>query len=343
MELLPRIVLTAFPFLDAMIILAVSLAGAVFVDLIVVRVVRRLVASTATDLDDRVISLLHRPIFLTVLLFGGALALRRIGVDQAWNRVLQTVLIFVWAVALIRVTSLLSGHLHRFVSGESNAGQNLGSLFKNVTAILIVISAAMAVLSAWQVSITPLLASAGIAGAAVAFASKDTIANFLGGISVLVDRPYSLGHYIVLESGERGEVVDIGLRSTRIKTRDDILISVPNSIMANSKIVNESAPVKKFRVRIPVGVAYGSDLKKVEALLVGVAGDNPSVEEEPPPRVRFRAFGDSSLNIELLCWTGDPENRGRVVHELNLAVYERFGAEGIVIPFPQRDVHLHNR
>jgi small-conductance mechanosensitive channel len=225
---------------------------------------------------------------------------------------------------------------------SSSAGQHFGPLMRNVTVVSVLVLGAMGVLSIWNVSVTPLLASAGLAGAAVAFAAKDTIANFLGGVSILFDRPYLVGHYVNLESGERGAVVDIGLRSTRIKTRDDILITVPNSIMANSTIVNESAPIRRFRVRIPVGVAYGSDIENVESVLMDVAAKNSGIEEEPPPRVRFRSFGDSSLNFELLCWADDPMNRGRVIHELNSAIYGRFAEEGIAIPFPQRDVHLHD-
>ena len=111
--------------------------------------------------------------------------------------------------------------------------------------------------------------------------------------------------------------------------------------MANSKIINESAPVKRFRVRIPVGVAYGSDLEKVEAILLATAAANPGVEKHPAPRVRFRRFADSSLDFELLCWAADPEMRGKITHELNTAVYGQFEEGGVKIPFPQRDVHLH--
>lgn len=167
----------------------------------------------------------------------------------------------------------------------------------------------------------------------MAFAAKDTIANFFGGISIFVDRPYKIGDYIVLDKGERGEVVEIGIRSTRIKTRDDILISIPNSIIANTKIINESVPIPKFRVRIPIGVAYGSDIDLVEKTLIEIASENENILQEPEPRVRFREFGESSLNFELLCWAKEPALRG-------LTVYNNFKKKGIKIPFPQRDIHI---
>lgn len=341
MEILPVIRLTASPVVDAAIIVVASAVAALLIDLFVTRVAARLVSSTSSDVDDKLIAALHRPVFLTAFLLGTELAMRTLELPLIYFKVLQTLLVLIWSVAVVRIAGVLFDNLPRIMQGGSSAGRDLGTLLKNVTVVVVLTMGAMGVLTIWDISIAPLLASAGIVGAAVAFAAKDTIANFLGGISILADRPYSVGHYIILESGERGEVVDIGLRSTRVKTRDDILITVPNSVMATSKIINESAPIKRFRVRLPVGVAYGSDAAQVETILLGIASSHEGVEKAPEPRVRFRAFGDSSLNFELLCWVDHPMNKGKIIHELNLAIYEKFGEEGVQIPFPQRDVHLH--
>ena len=190
-------------------------------------------------------------------------------------------------------------------------------------------------------SLTAVFASAGIVGLGVALAARETLANFFGGISIFLDRPFKSGDYIVLDSGERGQVVEIGLRSTRMLTRDDIQISIPNSLMTSTKIINESAPHPRFRVRIKVGVAYGSDVDQVEEVLLAVARQNSMVAPGPKPRVRFRNFGDSSLEFELLCWARRPEDRGRAIHELNHQIYKAFDEADIQIPFPQRDIHLN--
>ena len=189
-------------------------------------------------------------------------------------------------------------------------------------------------------SVTAVFASAGIAGLAIAVAARETLANFFGGISILLDRPFTTGNYIILDSGERGEVVDIGLRSTRILTRDEILICIPNSVITNVKIVNESAPAPRFRIRIKIGVAYGTDVEQVEEILMKLARENELAANNPAPRVRFRAFGDSSLDFELLCWARRPEEKGRLIHSLNKEIYNALNEAGICIPFPQRDVHL---
>ncbi len=191
-------------------------------------------------------------------------------------------------------------------------------------------------------SVTAVFASAGIAGLAIAMAARETLANFFGGISILLDKPFTTGDYIILDSGERGEVVDIGLRSTRMLTRDEILICIPNSVITNVKIVNESAPAPRFRVRIKIGVAYGSDIEQVENILMELANRNELAAKNPAPRVRFRAFGDSSLDFELLCWARRPEEKGRLIHSLNIEIYNGLNDAGIEIPFPQRDVHLFN-
>jgi len=191
--------------------------------------------------------------------------------------------------------------------------------------------------------VTAWLASAGIAGIAIGFAAKDTLANFFSGIFIMVDSPYNIGDYIVLDSGERGRVSMIGLRSTRILTNDDIEITLPNGVIANAKIMNESGgPTEKHRVRVAVGVAYGSDIDKVRSILHNIALTNENVCENPEPKVRFRAFGDSSLDFQLLCWINKPGMRGMVRDELNTAIYKEFNKNNVEIPFPQRDIHIKN-
>ena len=185
-------------------------------------------------------------------------------------------------------------------------------------------------------------ASAGIAGFAVAMAAKDSLSNLFGGVTIFLDRPFQTGDYIVLDDNERGEVVQIGLRSTRIKTRDDVMITIPNSIITNTKIVNQSSPEPMFRVRIKLGVAYGSDIKQVETILIGQVRSNPLAAQHPDPRVRFRNFGDSALEFELLCWAKRPHDRGKLMHELNTSIYNAFAEAGIQIPFPQRDVYIRS-
>jgi len=308
------------------------------------RVLRRLAARTKFDFDDILVDFLHTPIYWTIFLLGVLHAMVLPPLPVPWQFVLpatiKSLLLLVWTVGLIRFLNLLAERNLAATFTRGKVGKDMFLLIKNIVRVVVAVTGLLWLLSIWQVDLTPLFASAGIAGIAVALAAKDTLANFFGGISLFMDNTFKVGDFIILDTGERGEVVEIGIRSTRVNTRDDVLITIPNSILANAKIINESAPVPRFRIRVPVGIAYGSDLGKVEEVLLAVTRANPSIAADPEPRVRLRAFADSSVNYELLCWVDDPSLKGREIHNLLKAIYQAFAEHAIVIPFPQRDVHL---
>lgn len=327
-------------FLLFVLYVVIAKAADVFID----KVLRRLVKITKSELDDKLIDISHRPVFITILILGSVNAIRIMSPPASVvfysSGFLYSLLVFIWGTCVIRISNLtIKSHVHK-VADITGLSREVIPLIENVLKIVVIVAGMMVILSIWKINVTPLLASAGIAGVAVALAAKDTLANFFGGISIFMDRPYKISDFIVLDGGERGEVVEIGIRSTRIKTRDDILISIPNSILANTKIINESAPIPNFRIRIPASVAYGSDIEKVEEILLGIADDNDYILKEPKPRVRFREFGESSLNFQLLCWTKEPVLRGRAIHEVNKAIYHKFNEAGVNIPFPHRTVYL---
>ena len=311
------------------------------------RVLTSLVRKSKFHLDDQLLEILHRPIWISVVLVGAIAAVQWISPRPPFpfvlTALLKSLLVLIWAFTINRVVLRITEDLISHWRHAGREGGEIIGLVGKITRILVIAGGVFLLLSVWKINITPLLASAGIAGVAVALAAKETLSNFFGGVTVLLDQPYKVGDYIVLDSGERGEVVDIGLRSTRILTRDDVQISIPNAIITNTKVINESAPEPRFRVRIKVGVAYGSDVDQVEEILLSVARNNPHLSPQPEPRVRFRVFGDSSLDFELLCWANQPRDKGRIIHELNREIYKSFGQAGIVIPFPQRDVHVHSQ
>ena len=135
-------------------------------------------------------------------------------------------------------------------------------------------------------------------------------------------------------------MVEVGIRSTRIQIRDDILITVPNPIMSTTKIINQSAPKPRYRIRIDVDVSYDSDLRQVEKALIGVATENHALAKKPEPRVRVRNFGESAIRFQLLVWVQDPRHRGRETHNLLKMIHLAFQENDIVMPFPQHDIHV---
>ena len=186
----------------------------------------------------------------------------------------------------------------------------------------------------WGWDVTGWLASAGVIGIVIGLAAKDTLANFFSGIFIMADAPYKENDYINLDSGERGYVTNIGLRSTRLLTRDDIEITIPNSVIANSKIINESGgPNEDERVRINIGVAYGSDIDKVRNILLDIANKNDNISKKNTPRVRFRTFENPLSISNFFSGFQKPEMRGRVSDEINTEVYKTFNRENIEIHF----------
>ncbi|MFT7487493.1 MAG: MscS family membrane protein [Candidatus Paceibacteria bacterium] len=215
-------------------------------------------------------------------------------------------------------------------------------VFDNLAKVGFLAIAVYFVIEVWDLNAAGWLASAGVAGIALGFAAKDTLANLFAGVFIIADSPYQVGDYIVLDSGYRGKVLHIGLRSTRMLTRDDVHITIPNSVIGNAALVNETAGAPQYRLKVKVGVAYGSDVDQVRAALFKVAKESKFILQEPEPKVRLRSFGDFALDFELQVWIRNPEVRGRTYDELNTAIYKLFANEGIEIAFPQQDLHLRS-
>jgi len=251
-ELIRSLHITDSAYLNALIAVIVFIILAWFVDVFVDKVLRRFTHFTKSDLDDHVLDVIHRPLFYSVILVGLLVVFVDLNPSAKTLYILKasiySVFTLLWCVTIIRTGNTIIGHSVSTVQDTTGLSKDVEPLVENILLIVVIIGGAFLVLTIWNINVTPLLASAGIVGVLVALAAKDTVGNFFGGISIFVDKPFKIGDYIVLDGKERGEVVMIGIRSTRIKTRDDILITIPNSIIANSKIVNESAPQPQFRI-----------------------------------------------------------------------------------------------
>lgn len=330
---------------QALKVLMVSVILAYLVRWLLTRVAPKITALTSTGFDDQIIKALKTPVFLTVLLFGTNLALLLIELPNTYYAyglsALKTAAILVWVIFFGRMAKLLLESLSRRPESFTLVQPQTLPALGNLTTTVILGGAIYFLLLAWRIDVSAWVASAGILGLAVSLAARDTLANLFAGLAILADAPFRVGDFIVLESGERGEVTEIGLRSSRLITRDEIEIIVPNSVLANTKIINEAGgPDPRHRVRVQLQVAYGSDMAQVRRVLLETASDEEQVCQEPEPRVRFRRFEDSGVAVELLAWVPEPWMRGRVLDSLNTRVYNRFAEEGIEIPFPQRVVHM---
>jgi potassium efflux system protein len=218
--------------------------------------------------------------------------------------------------------------------GAVHAYQSLG--YYALLAILFV--------TALHIADIPLTAFAVLGGAlaiGVGFGSQNIVNNFISGLILLAERPIKLGDLVELE-GTYGNVERIGLRSTRVRTGDNIHVIVPNSAFLENRVINWSHNNRQVRISVSVGVAYGSPTRAVEKLFLQAIQEHPRVQENPEPTVLFTAFGDNSLEFEARFWVVIKSLMARriIESEIRFRIDELFREAGIVIAFPQRDVHL---
>ena len=333
------------PWMRALAVLGLAVLVGGVAKLVMSNVLTRLTQRTGTDVDDKVLKILASPVFTSVVLIGVYYAVELLDTDRSTllftRRTVETVALFVWVGAAFAVTRPILEGLAGLADRVTWIQSRTVPLLDNFGRVMLFLLAVYMLLRIWEWDVTPWVASAGVVGLAFGFAAKDSLANIFGGLSIIIDTPYKIGDFIVLETGERGAVTKIGLRSTRVLTRDDVEITVPNAQIAAAKIVNEAGGyTEKSRIRVKVGVAYGSDIQQVRDILLAAAAVGKFALPEPEPRVRFRELGDSSLNFELLVWIELPELRGQCVDSLLTEIYNRLNAAGVEIPFPQRQLHI---
>jgi MscS family membrane protein len=342
--------ITTQPWAQAGLVLAAFLVLAKIVDLIfrgIFRVMTRKAEGKDKVADERLLRLLRGPLQLSVVLIGIGVGLRLLEFSVSANlltlRALLTVALFSWASATFRATGLLLRAASRNPNRFKAIQDPTFPLFNNLAKLMLFGLFLYLAIQVWGWDATGWLASAGVAGLALGFAAQDTLSNLFAGVFILADRPYRVGDIISLDTGERGRVSFIGLRSTRLMTQDDVEVTIPNAVMGGAKIVNESGGPKRYeRVKIPVGAAYGSDIDQVmEAIReVGAGLDQKHVCRNPPPRPRFVAFGASSLDFLLMVWVRDPAMRDEIASQALIDLYKRFDELDIEIPYAKRDLYI---
>ncbi|MGS2721266.1 mechanosensitive ion channel family protein [Paraglaciecola aestuariivivens] len=333
------------PWLQALMVVLLSFAVASLFKYGLVAGLRYLVKRAHYQWADGVLDLLHRPIYYSVFLIGLTSALFIIQPEQLYfyifTSLFKSLAVIIWTVFVLKGSQVLLQSLVIHPTRFNSFNHKTRPLFQNLLNIIIIIFSVYLIFTTWDVDMTAWLASAGIVGIAVGFAAKDTLANLFSGVFIMADAPYKVGDYVVLDSGERGEITHIGIRSTRMFTREHIEITIPNSVIGNAKIINESGgPHEKSRCRIPIGVAYNADIDLVKQVLMDIALNEPLVCEDPEPRVRFRRFSGSALDFELLVWIEKPETRGRVIDILNCQVLKQFRVHNIEIPYTKQDLYI---
>lgn len=317
-------------------------------------IIQRATGKITSGLAQQIFRTTRRPVYLAVVTYvvrsGFVEARERIGADLIgvweyidgffYTLIVGTTSYLVYSV----VKAVLDWYLNQIaVKTDSDLDDQFIPVLDTVAKVVVVFIGTTMVLSRFEVDVRALLGTAGIASLAVAFAAQETLANMIAGFTILVDRPFRTGDRIELDNGQIGDVFEIGLRSTKILSFDNTLLVVPNKDIAGAKIVNHSYPSPRVKVKPQIGVAYGSDMEKVLQIILDICRSHPKVLSDPEPTAYFTGFGDSALNVLAVCWIEDYRDKFQVIHDINMEIKRRFEAEGIEIPFPHREVYIHNR
>lgn len=310
------------------------------------RLLVRWTEKSATQLDDIIIATTKLPSLLWILILSTLIALQLVEIPEDLSQVLDKILVALLILSLtIVVARLLVALIQKYASRlPIETALPMTGLTQTLTQWAVILIGVLILLSTLGINITPLLTALGIGGLAVALALQDTLSNLFAGLHVILARQIHPSQRIRLDSGEEGYVVDIGWRSTTLRTPSNHLIIIPNAKLAQSIVTNYNMPDPPVNIVIPVGVSYDSDPEHVEQVLKDEAQkiihERPGFITDFEPIVRFQSFGDFSLNFLLIVRVENFDAQFGVWGEIHKRIFRRFQQEGIEIPFPVRTVFL---
>lgn len=338
-------------YVAVVIILIISLIIAKIVNFVIKKSVLHVTAKTKTVLDDLIIRAIGKPIFLGVFLVGIHISASSLSVLSAYAGEIMFVFTIIYAAfigwfAVRIINAIISWYsIEMAEKTKSKADEQFLPIFKKVAYGVVGVIILIWLLGQMGVEITTLVAAMGIGGLAIALALQDTLSEFFAGAHIIMDRPIRIGDYVELESGDKGTVVDIGWRSTKIRNYQNNMVVIPNSKLSSSKIVNYYSPKEEIGFTVACGVGYGEDLERVEKITLDVAKKVIKKLDVAPkdhnPVLRFQEFGDSNINFKVIFRTKKYADQFLVKHEFIKELKKRYDKEKIEIAWPVTTVYLH--
>lgn len=307
----------------------------------------RLSKRTNTTFDDVILSAAASPLQVGIFVFAVELALDQFEFTPRWSEqidriffVLYALLIFVFLYRLVGGLVIWYGRevAHRT---DSELDDRFLELFRRLALLILTAVLIIMVLDRFGIEVSALVATLGITSLAVALAAQDTLGNMFAGLSIMVDQPFSVGDRVeIIDINTWGDVQEVGLRSTRILTRDNRTVTIPNAIIGQGLVVNYSEPETRYRVETHVGLAYGTDLEEARAIMIEAVRAQDWVMKDERIEALFMEFGDSALIFRVRCWIEHYVETRRIIDKLNSSLYTALNDAEIMIPYPQRDLRL---
>jgi len=298
---------------------------------------------TRSQLDDIIVEVAKAPSLVWCLMLGIYFALGVSVLPAQIVRIAAKALLTLGIFSATMVLANISSGLIKAYSRRMEAALPVASLTQNITRIVVFGLGILIILNSMGISITPILATLGVGGLAVALALQDTLSNIFAGFHITVAKQVRIGDYIKLDSGEEGYVTDINWRVTKIRMLPNNVVLVPNEKLTKAIITNFYLPDKEMAVLVNLGVHYHSDLEKVEKVTCEVAREvmveiNGGVADFSP-FIRYHTFGDSSINFTVILRAKEFVDQYLIKHEFVKRLHKRYNKEGIVIPYPIRAIN----
>src|SRR6059036_338007 len=323
-------------------------AGLVIARFLQSQIVRRFFSRF--KIDTNFIAIVTTILSLAALIFFIMSAINAAGIPLGWNAplpaiklsLLQIFLLVALLVAVFWISSRTKRFLFNRLLAQSGLDRSLQYAISQVISNIVLVVGIFIVLENTGIRLGALTVFAGAVGVGVGFGLQNIASNFISGLVILAERPITIGDRVEV-AGITGQVERIRARSTVIRTNDNISMIVPNTKFIDSPVTNWTYGDPRVRFRVPIGVAYGSDLETVRNALLEVARENSHVLEDPKPTVFLETFGDSAINLELVVWSKEMSYRPRRFRsDLNFAIAQKLREAGIEIPSPQRDLHFRD-
>lgn len=298
---------------------------------------------TKSQIDDIILVAVKGPFIIWCIMLGIYFALEASKLPQEVVNISGKILFVLGITSVTLVLANISSKLVRVYSDKLNTALPITSLTQNISRIIIFAIGILIILNSLGISITPILATLGVGGLAVALALQDTLSNLFSGFHIIVAKQIRVGDYIKLDTGEEGYVVDITWRTTKIKMLPNNVVLVPNEKLTKAIVTNYYLPDKEMAVLLNLGVHYSSDLKKVEKITIEVAREVmkeiPGGVPEFEPFIRYHTFADFSINFTVILRVKEFVDQYIIKHEFIKRLHERYAREGIVIPYPIRAIN----
>jgi MscS family membrane protein len=332
----------------AVVILAVAILFARLSNLVLDFITTRLIGRTKTRLDDIIINAINFTFSAAIVVVGIELTLAQLHIIPiAWRDDVDRLFFIAYLIlAYITAYRLISGlsrwYCQDFIyKTETVYDDQFLAFFRHIAMIVLTLAAIIIVLDRYNVEISALVTTLGIGSLAIALAAQATLGDIISGFMIMIDRPYRVGDRIeIMELQTWGDVIEIGLRSTRIVTRDSRTIAIPNSVISKGLVVNYSYPDTVYRVETTVTVAHGTDIERARQVMIDAIRAEDWVMKERLIEALFLEFGESGFVFRVRCWIEHYVETRRIIDKMNSALYHALNREGIVIPYPQRVVHL---